>query len=151
MKNDSAHNKVRTYRSQHNTGKMHTLFCSPSATRTHDVWDRVVTMGEFRDMTLVTRLRHVKAWGNLHYSYLTHYVNAWNERIIGTMRPSVRLLTYLRKYWTGFLFYWGKYKFLNELDFIRNKSNIALQLKSNLLIFLQMVPCRTYSISTLHH
>jgi hypothetical protein len=89
--------------------------CSILQPRIRDVWDRVVTMGEFKEMTRVIHLQHVKPRGNWCYNNLTHYVNAWNERIIGTTRPSVKLSQKLVK---GFLWHWGHYEFLNKINFL---------------------------------
>jgi len=79
-----------------------------------DVWDRVVSMSEFKEMTRVINLRHVKPRGNWCYNNLTYYVNAWNWSRIGTTRPSDKLF---QKLLHGFLWYWGHWKFLNKISF----------------------------------
>ena len=61
-----------------NTTQEKCIRCSILQHRTRDVWDRVATMGEFREMTRVIHIRHVKPRGNSCYNNLTHYVNAWN-------------------------------------------------------------------------
>lgn len=82
---------ARSLPTENNTTQGKFISCSILQPRTCDVWDGVVTMGEFKEMTRVIHLRHVKPRGNWCYNNLTHYVNAWNERIIWTKRPFVNL------------------------------------------------------------